>query len=92
MSNTMCTVPWVGFSNDPDGRIRPCCISKDHVVKEDGTPYYTQKDNIKDIFHSKYMNELRQEFKDGKKNHQIVRYVGRMKKMVINPNEKAIMK
>ena len=67
MSNTMCTVPWVGFSNDPDGRIRPCCISKDHVVKEDGTPYYTQKDNIKDIFHSKYMNELRQEFKDGKK-------------------------
>ena len=37
MSNTMCTVPWVGFSNDPDGRIRPCCISKDHVVKEDGS-------------------------------------------------------
>ena len=62
----MCTVPWVGFSNDPDGRIRACCISKDHVTKEDGSYFYTQKDNIKDIFHSKYMNDLRQEFKDGK--------------------------
>jgi len=62
----ICTVPWVGFSNDPDGRIRACCISKDHVTKEDGTPYYTQNDNIKDIFHSKYMNDLRQDFLDGK--------------------------
>lgn len=62
----ICTVPWVGFSNDPDGRIRACCISKDHVTKEDGTPYYTQNDNIKDIFHSEYMNNLRQDFLDGK--------------------------
>lgn len=61
----LCTLPWVGFSNDPDGRIRPCCISDEHVTKEDGTPYYTQLDNIKDIFHSKYMNDMRQEFIDG---------------------------
>lgn len=61
-----CALPWVGFSNDPDGTIRPCCISNDKITKEDNTPFYTQKDNIKDIFHSKYMNNLRQEFIDGK--------------------------
>ena len=28
MSKNMCIVPWVGFSNDPDGTVRACCISK----------------------------------------------------------------
>ena len=63
----ICALPWVGFSNDPDGTIRPCCISKDKITKEDGSLYYTQKDNIKDIFHSKYMNDLRMEFINGGK-------------------------
>jgi len=64
---SLCAIPWVGFSNDPDGSIRPCCISKEQVTKPDGSNYYTQLDNIKDIFHSDYMNNLREEFTQGKK-------------------------
>tara|TARA_B100000085_G_scaffold96353_1_gene87408 strand:- start:5543 stop:6772 length:1230 start_codon:yes stop_codon:yes gene_type:complete len=63
----LCAIPWVGFSNDPDGSVKPCCISQETVTKPDGSNYYTQLDNIKDIFHSEYMNNLRQEFIDGKK-------------------------
>ena len=63
----LCTIPWVGFSNDPDGSVRPCCISREHVTKPDGTNYYTQLDNVKDIFHSDYMNNLRNEFLEGNK-------------------------
>ena len=67
MSKSMCIVPWVGFSNDPDGTVRACCISKERVTKENGDLYYTQLDNVKDIFHSPYMKQLRQDFIDGKK-------------------------
>lgn len=67
MSKSMCIVPWVGFSNDPDGTVRACCISKEKVTKENGDLYYTQLDNVKDIFHSPYMKQLRQDFIDGKK-------------------------
>lgn len=63
----LCAIPWVGFSNDPDGKIRACCISKEHVTKPNGDYFYTQNDNIKDIFHSDYMNNLRQEFINGEK-------------------------
>ncbi len=63
----LCAIPWVGFSNDPNGSVKPCCISQETVTKPDGSNYYTQLDNIKDIFHSEYMNNLRQEFIDGKK-------------------------
>ena len=63
----LCAIPWVGFSNDPNGSVRPCCISKEHVTKPDGSNFYTQLDNVRDIFHSQYMNNLRKEFIQGKK-------------------------
>ena len=63
----LCAIPWVGFSNDPNGSVRPCCISKEHVTKPDGSNFYTQLDNVRDIFHSEYMNNLRKEFIQGKK-------------------------
>ena len=91
MSKSMCIVPWVGFSNDPDGTVRACCISKERVTKENGDLYYTQLDNVKDIFHSPYMKQLRQDFIDGKK-PKSVKYVGRMRKMVTRVNVNIIMK
>lgn len=62
----LCSIPWVGFSNDPDGKVKPCCIYKEHIVKPNGEPYYIQVDTVKDIFHSEYMENLRKDFLSGK--------------------------
>ena len=66
-SKWMCSLPWTGFSNDPDGRVRPCCLFRQHILKDDGSPYYVQTDSVEEIFLSNFMKNLRQEFRDGKK-------------------------
>ena len=63
----LCPLPWMGFSNDPNGTVRPCCISKEHVIKEDKSPFYVQTDSVKDIFHSNHMKSLRRQFLNGEK-------------------------
>lgn len=63
----ICALPWVGFSNDPNGTVRPCCIYKEHIVDKDKNPYYIQNTKVQDIFHSEYMENLREQFKNGEK-------------------------
>jgi MoaA/NifB/PqqE/SkfB family radical SAM enzyme len=63
----ICPLPWVGFSNDPNGTVRPCCINSERITDKNGNPYFIQNTSVKDIFHSEYMNKLRQDFSDGKK-------------------------
>lgn len=65
--NWLCSLPWTGFSNDPDGKVRPCCIYKGHITDPQGQPYYVQTTSVKEIFKSQYMRDLRKEFLDGKK-------------------------
>lgn len=63
----ICTLPWVGFSNDPNGTVRPCCINKEHITDTDGKPFFIQRDSVEKIFHSEYMENLRKDFLEGKK-------------------------
>jgi len=63
----LCKLPWTGFSNDPDGRVRPCCIYKGYITDEAGQPYHVQTTSVKDIFASKYMRDLRENFRQGQK-------------------------
>lgn len=65
--NWLCSLPWTGFSNDPDGRVRPCCLYKGYITDDQDNPYYVQTTNVKDIFSSKYMKDLREEFRQGHK-------------------------
>jgi MoaA/NifB/PqqE/SkfB family radical SAM enzyme len=62
-----CPLPWVGFSNDPDGSVRPCCIYKENIKDENDNIFYIQNSSVKDIFHSDYMKKLRSQFKRGEK-------------------------
>lgn len=64
-SKWYCKLPWTGFSNDPDGKARPCCIYKEHIKDENGQVMYVQTHSVKDIFTSKYMKDLRAEFRTG---------------------------
>lgn len=64
MTDKICRMPWIGFSNDPDGKSRPCCLYKGHVL-EDDHPMYVQKYSVNEIFKSKYMVDLREKFRNG---------------------------
>lgn len=65
--SSICRLPWTGFSNDPDGRIRACCIYKEHIKDDAGNDFYVQNSSVKEIFNSQYMKKLRQEFRENKK-------------------------
>ena len=64
-SNWYCSLPWRGFSNDPDGRVRPCCLYKDHIKDNNDQPMYVQTHTVKEIFSSQYMKNLRDQFRKG---------------------------
>lgn len=66
-SKWYCSLPWNGFSNDPDGKVRPCCLYKGFITQENGEPFYVQTHSVKEIFTSRYMKNLRQDFRKGKK-------------------------
>lgn len=62
-----CSFPWTGFSNDPDGRVRPCCLFKGYISDDHGRDFYLQKNTVREIFTSGYMKDLRQQFRNGLK-------------------------
>jgi sulfatase maturation enzyme AslB (radical SAM superfamily) len=63
----LCLIPWLGFSNNPNGVAQPCCIYRGNIKDELGNDFYVQKTSVKDIFGSEYMKNLRQEFRENKK-------------------------
>lgn len=60
-------MPWTGFSNDPDGKVRPCCLYKGHIADELGNSFYVQNTPVDKIFTSEYMKNLREQFRQGHK-------------------------
>ena len=64
--DSLCSLPWTGFSNEPDGRVQPCCLYKGYI-EENGIPLYVQTHSVEEIFHSKFMKDLRNKFRSGEK-------------------------
>lgn len=64
MTDKICRLAWQGFSNDPDGKVRPCCLYKGHILDDNNNPMYVQTSSIVDIFKSKYMVDLRNRFRN----------------------------
>lgn len=60
MNKSYCSLAWVGITTDPDGSLRPCCVSDDKVVKDDGTSYNLGVDKLTDIYNSNFYKNLRQ--------------------------------
>ena len=67
MSKTFCVMPWINVSTDPDGTIKPCCISRDVIKKSDGTPYNLGHDKIEDFFNSPDFVNIREKMLKGEK-------------------------
>lgn len=59
-SNSHCIYPWINLLIDNQGTIKPCCMYKEQIAN-------ITKDNIKDVYHSSYMKQLRQKFLQGER-------------------------
>lgn len=61
-----CSLLWKHMSNEPGGTVRTCCIARERVTREDGTEFTMGEDSVRDIFHSEYYKNIRQEIREGK--------------------------
>lgn len=66
-SKTFCVLPWVNISTDPDGSIKPCCVSMDTIKKPDNTFYNLGSDTIEEIYNSDHFVEIRKKMLAGQK-------------------------
>ena len=60
-------LPWVSIETSPIGTARPCCLAREEITDDNGIKFDLNKDNLKTIYNSKYMQNLRQQFRDGEK-------------------------
>jgi MoaA/NifB/PqqE/SkfB family radical SAM enzyme len=67
MNNSYCVLPWVSITVDPDGSIKPCCVSQDFIKKPTGEKFNLGFDKIEDIVNSKDLVEIRQKMLAGEK-------------------------
>ena len=60
-----CSLLWKHISNEPLGHVRTCCIARERVYDENGQEVTLGSHSIKDIFHSEYYRNIRQDIRDG---------------------------
>jgi MoaA/NifB/PqqE/SkfB family radical SAM enzyme len=63
----ICMLPWISIETSPIGTARPCCLAKDEIVDANGVKYNLNTHTLEEIYHSGYMQNLRQEFLAGNK-------------------------
>jgi organic radical activating enzyme len=65
MNRSYCSLAWLGITTDPDGSLRPCCVSSDKILKDDGSTYNLGVDKLDTIYNSNFYKNLRQKMLDG---------------------------
>ena len=60
-------LPWISVETSPLGTTRPCCLADEEIVDEHGRKYDLNETNLEVVYHSKYMQDLRQQFRAGEK-------------------------
>ena len=61
-----CSLLWKHMSNEPGGFVRTCCIAQERVYDANGDPFTLGSTSVRDIFHSDYYKNIRQEIREGK--------------------------
>ena len=67
LPDKICMLPWISIETSPIGTARPCCLAKDEITKTDGSKYSLRETPLEEIYHSTYMQNLRQDFLAGNK-------------------------
>ena len=65
LPKTICMLPWISVEASPMGTVRPCCMAHDEIVDVDGNKYDLNQTDLETVYHSKYMQELRRQFRRG---------------------------
>lgn len=65
IKSNICHIPWTGLETRPDGSYRPCCIYKEEIKQQDGSVMNTKEHSVEEAQKSKYMEDLRNEFRTG---------------------------
>jgi MoaA/NifB/PqqE/SkfB family radical SAM enzyme len=63
--NIMCAHAWTGVHVWPNGETSPCCEYSGTINNSNSQPYNIQMHSIDEIMHSGYMNQIRNEFRQG---------------------------
>ena len=66
LPDKICMLPWISIETSPIGTSRPCCLAIDEITDTDGVKYDLNKHTLTQIYQSRYMQDLRQEFLDGR--------------------------
>jgi len=61
-----CILPWVSLETSPIGTVRPCCLAEEEIVDDAGNKFDLNSAQFTTIQNSHYMQNLRQEFLDGR--------------------------
>lgn len=67
LPKTICMLPWISIETSPIGSARPCCLAHDEITKPTGEKYDLNIDPLSTIYRSEYMQNLRQQFRNGDK-------------------------
>ena len=67
LPSTICMLPWISIETSPMGSTRPCCLAHDEITDDAGKKYDLNETNLETIYHSKYMQDLRRQFRAGEK-------------------------
>jgi MoaA/NifB/PqqE/SkfB family radical SAM enzyme len=67
LPKNFCIIPWISTETTALGNVKPCCIYYNKITDENGQPFHLSKNTMSEAFNSEYMNDLRQQFLDGKR-------------------------
>ena len=65
IKSNLCMIPWTSIETSPVGYYRPCCLYRENLSDDSGKYYTTSKNSIQEVMNSKFMKNLRTEFKKG---------------------------
>lgn len=67
LPDTICMLPWISIEASPMGTARPCCLAQEEITDDNGNKFQLTQVTLADIYKSKYMQTLRQQFRRGEK-------------------------
>ena len=67
LPKTICMLPWISVETSPIGTARPCCMAHEEILDNNGDKFDLNTATVQEIYASKYMQRLRQQFRSGEK-------------------------
>ena len=65
LPSNFCILPWTGLEVQPNGTVKPCCMYKDTLKKENGQEYKIQREEFQEIWNSDELATIRKRFLSG---------------------------